>query len=161
MSAKLSKPRNQSEEEAMSTESNKATVRLYIEEVLDKGNLALLDEIVATDCIIHRPELQEPLRGITAFRQALERILQVYSEFHTTIHDLIAEDDRVTIRLSHRTVNRGEWTSRLGRHDVAGKPVSWSAITIFRFHDGKIVEEWVCRDELGMLIELGVVTPSR
>jgi ketosteroid isomerase-like protein len=53
--------------------------------------------------------------------------------------------------------NRGEWTSRLGRHDVAGKPVSWPAIAIFRFRDGKIAEEWVSRDELGMLIQLGVV----
>jgi predicted ester cyclase len=144
----------------MSTASNKATVRRYLEEVLDQRNLDVLDEIVATDCLIHRPELQEPIRGRAAFRQGLERILQVYSEFHTTIHDIFAEDDRVVVRLSHRTVNRGEWTSRLGRHDVAGKPVSWSAITIFRFSEGKIVEEWVCRDELGMLIQLGVVAPS-
>jgi predicted ester cyclase len=144
----------------MSIASNKTIVRRYFEEVLDQRNLDLLDEIVATDCLIHRPEVQEPIRGRIAFRLALGRILQVYSEFHTTIHDLFAEDDRVTIRLSHEAVNRGEWTSRLGSHDVAGKPVRWSAITVFRFREGKIVEEWVCRDELGMLIELGVVAPS-
>jgi predicted ester cyclase len=144
----------------MSTASNKATVRRYIEEVLDKRNLDVLDEIVAPDCLIHRPELQEPIRDRAAFRQVLERILQVYSEFHTTIHDLFAEDDRVVVRLSHHVVNRGEWTSRLGRHNVAGKSVSWSATTIFRFREGKIVEEWVCRDELGMLIQLGIVSPS-
>ena len=145
----------------MSTESNKAIVRRYLEEVLDQRNLDILDEMVTTDCLIHRPEIPEPIRGIAAFKQVLERILQVYSDFHTTIHDLIAEDDRVVVRLSHRAVNRGEWTSRLGRHDVAGKRVSWLAITIFRFREGKIVEEWVCRDELGMLIELGIVTPSQ
>jgi len=50
---------------------------------------------------------------------------------------------------------------RLGRHDVTGKPVSWPAIVIFRFREGKIAEEWVSRDELGMLIELGLVAPSR
>jgi predicted ester cyclase len=135
-------------------------VRRYFEEAVDKRNLDVLDEIVATDCLIHRPEAQEPIRGLTAFKQGLGRILQVYSEFSTVIHDLIAEDDRVACRLSHKAVNRGEWTSRLGRHDVAGKPVSWSAIAIFRFHDGKIAEEWVSRDELGMLIQLGVVTAS-
>jgi predicted ester cyclase len=144
----------------MSTSSHKATVHRYFEEVADKRNLDVLDEIVATDCLIHRPETQEPIRGLTAFKQGLERILQVYSEFSTVIHDLIAEDDRVACRLSHRAVNRGEWTSRLGRHDVAGKPVSWPAIAIFRFREGKIAEEWVSRDELGMLIELGVVAPS-
>jgi predicted ester cyclase len=120
----------------MSTESNKATVRRYFEEVLDEGKLDLLDEIVATDCVIHRPEAAEPFRGLEAFRQALGRILQAYSEFKTTIHDLIADEDRVACRLSHRAVNRGDWTSRIGTHAV---------------------EEWVSRDELGMLIELGVL----
>jgi len=144
----------------MFTASYKATVRRYFEEALDKRNLDVLDEIVATDCLIHRPESPEPIRGLPAFKQVLGRILDVYSEFSTTIHDVIAEDDRVACRLSHSAVNRGEWTSRLGRHDVAGKPVSWSAIAIFRFRNGKIAEEWVSRDELGTLIELGVLAPS-
>ena len=145
----------------MSTETNKVIVRRYFEEELDQRNLDILDEIVATDCIIHRPEASEPIRGLEAFKHALERILQTYSRFSTTIHDLIAEEDRVACRLNHRAVNRGEWTSRLGRHAVAGKTVSWPAIAIFQIRDGKIAEEWVNRDELGMLIELDVVKPSQ
>jgi predicted ester cyclase len=141
----------------MSTESNKAIVRCYFEEVVDKSKLDVLDEIVTRDCVIHRPEASEPIRGPEAFRRALERILRVYSDFTTTIHDLIAEDDRVACRLSHQAVNRSEWTSRLGTHAVAGKAVTWAAIAIFRFRDGKIAEEWVSRDELGMLIDLGVL----
>jgi predicted ester cyclase len=144
----------------MSIATNKAIVRRYFEEVVGKSNLDILDEIVTTDCIVHRPEAPEPIRGLEAFRHALEKILQVYSEFTTTIHDLIAEDDRVACRLSHRALNRGEWTSRLGRHAVAGKTVSWPAIAIFRIRDGKIAEEWVNRDELGMVIDLGVVASA-
>jgi len=142
----------------MSTESNKTIVRRYFEEVLDKRKLDILDEIVTTDCIIHRPEASEPIRGLEAFKHALERILNAYTEFTTTIHDLIAEEDRVACRLSHRAVNSGEWTSRLSRHAVAGKTVSWPAIAIFRIRDGTIAEEWVSRDELGMLIDLGVLS---
>jgi predicted ester cyclase len=145
------------EEVTMSTDDNKAIVRRYFEEVLDNRHLDVLDEIVAIDCIIHRPEAPEPIRGLESFKHALEGILQFYSEFTTTTHDLIAEEDRVACRLSHRAVNRREWTSRLGRHDVAGKPVSWLAVAIFRFGDGKIAEEWVSRDELGMLIQLGIL----
>ena len=141
----------------MSIESHKAIVRRYFEEVVDKRNLDVLDEIVTTDCVIHRPEASEPIRGLEAFKQVLKEILQMYSEFTTTIHDLIAEEDRVACRLSHKAVNRGEWTSRIGRHAVAGRTISWPAIAIFRIRDGKIAEEWVNRDELGMLIELGVV----
>jgi len=58
-------------------------------------------------------------------------------------------------------VNRGEWVSRLGRHEVAGKAVNWQAMAIFRIRDGKIAEEWVSRDELGMLIQLDVVDRPR
>ena len=145
----------------MSTASYKPIVRRYFEEALDKRKLEILDEIVAIDCLIHRPESQEPISGLTAFKQCLERILQAYSEFSTTIHDLIEENDRIACRLTHRALNRGEWTSRLGRHAVAGKPVSWSAIVIFRFRDGKIAEEWVSRDELGMLIDLGIFEPAK
>jgi hypothetical protein len=45
----------------------------------------------------------------------------------------------------------------LGGDAVVVKTVTWLAIAIFRIRDGKIAEEWVNRDELGMLIELGVV----
>ena len=144
----------------MSIADHKAIVRRYFEEVVDKSRIDILDELVTADCIIHRPEAPEPIVGLEAFKLALGRILQVYSEFATTIHDLIGEEDRVACRLSHRAVHRGDWTSRIGRHAVAGRTVTWPAIAIFRFREGKIAEEWVSRDELGMLIELGVLTRS-
>lgn len=48
----------------MSTVSCKASVRRYFEEALDKKNLDVLDEIVARDCLIHRREAQEPIKGL-------------------------------------------------------------------------------------------------
>ena len=57
----------------MSIESNKAIVRRYFEEVLDQHNLDILDEMVTMDCVIHRPEVSEPIQGLEAFRQALEK----------------------------------------------------------------------------------------
>lgn len=134
----------------MSIESNKAIVRRYFEEVLDQHNLDILDEMVTMDCVIHRPEVSDPIRGLEAFRQALERILQVYSEFKTTIHDVIAEEDRVACRLSHRAVNRSQWTSRLGTHAVAGKTVTWRQSQFFDFtivrspKNGLVGTSWAC-----------------
>ena len=55
----------------MSIEANKAIVRRYFAEVVDNSKLDILDEIVSRDCIIHRPEASEPIRGLEAFRQAL------------------------------------------------------------------------------------------
>lgn len=140
------------------SEENKAKVRRYFAEALDKRNVEILDEFFTADCVIHRPEAPAPLVGLDNFKRALATLLDTYSEFKTTVHDLFASDDRIDSRHTHRAINRGEWTSRIGRHAVAGKTVSWSAIAIFRFGDGKIAEEWVCRDELGMLVTLGVLS---
>ena len=140
------------------SEENKATVRRYFAEALDKRNVDILDEFFTADCVIHRPETPAPLVGLDNFKRALRTLLDTYSEFKTTVHDLFASDDRIVSRHTHRAINRIAWTSRIGQHAVEGKTVSWSAIAIFRFRDGKIAEEWVCRDELGMLITLGVLS---
>src|SRR5262245_14870372 len=90
----------------MSSESNKEIVRRFFEEVVDKGNLDLVNELYTTDCVVHRLESPQPIVGTQAWKQALKRIRQVYSEVKTTIHDLIAEDNRVACRLSHKNVHR-------------------------------------------------------
>ena len=144
------------------SEENKTIVARYFAEAVDKRNPDILDRFFTQDCVIHRSEASGPIVGLDNFKKALGRVVDTYSEFTTSIHDLFAAGDRVTCRFSHRAVNRGEWKSRIGHHSVAGKSVGWSAIAIFRIRDGKIAEEWVCRDELGMLISLGVLprTPA-
>ena len=145
----------------MPAEKNKEIVRGYFEEVVDKFNIDLLGEYYTDDCIIHRPEVVKPIIGIENFKTGLARVIDSYSSIKTTIHDLFGSDDRVSCRLSHLAVHRDNWKSRIGYHEVAGKTVGWSAIANFRIENGKIAEEWVCRDELGMLIELGVIHPSK
>jgi predicted ester cyclase len=147
----------------MDAEASKAIARRYFSEMVDKRSDKLLEELWTEDCVVHRPEVAASIKGREAFRQAFNRVVGPYSEFVTTIHDLVAENDLVVCHLSHRVVHRGgDWTSRIGRHTVpAGQVVSWASLTMFRIRDGKIAEEWVCRDELGMLMQLGVVAPSK
>ena len=141
----------------MSIEKNKEIVTGYFSEVVDKLNIDLLGQYYTDDCIIHRPEVSKPIVGIENFKAGLARVIDSYSSIKTTIHDLFGADDRVSCRLNHLAVHRDNWKSRIGYHEVAGKTVGWSAITIFRIEGDKIAEEWVCRDELGMLIELGII----
>jgi limonene-1,2-epoxide hydrolase len=117
----------------MDLEVNKEIARRYFSEMVDKRNDKLLEELWTQDCVVHRPEVSEPIKGRDAFRQAFNRVVAPYSEFATTLHDITAENDLVVCRLSHRVVHRGgEWTSRLGRHEVtAGQVVTWPSITIF------------------------------
>jgi hypothetical protein len=64
------------------------------------------------------------------------------------------------VRLTHRGVGGGIWRSRLGNYDVTGKTVIWNAIAIFRFERQKIIEEWVTRDELAMILQFGILEPG-
>ena len=138
---------------------NKEIARRYFSEMVDKRSDKLIEELWTEDCIVHRPEVSEPIKGRDAFRQAFNRVVGPYSEFVSTIHHLVSEGNLVVCHLSHRVVHRGgEWMSRLGPHRVAtGQVLTWPSLTMFQIRDGKIAEEWVSRDELGMLIQLGVV----
>src|SRR5215213_7882020 len=132
----------------MDTDANIAIARRYFSDMADKRSDKLLEELFTEDCIVHRPDVSAPIRGREAFREAWNRVVAPYSEHQTTIHEVIAENDLVVFRLSHRVVHRGGWTSRIGTHAVpAGQVVTWNAMAIFRIRDGKIAEEWVCRDE--------------
>jgi ketosteroid isomerase-like protein len=49
----------------MTVEDNKAVVRSFFEEALDKGNMGLVDDIFTEDCVFHRGDLTEPAQGYT------------------------------------------------------------------------------------------------
>jgi predicted ester cyclase len=142
-----------------STEHNRSVVLRYFKEVLDGKKIGLLDELFTIDVIMHRPEGK--LSNLDQAKMSLGFGLS-FVTLETTIHDIIASDNRVVVRLSHTAVyTEGAYMrSRLGMHKVGGKILMWDAIAIFRLKDGKIAEEWVQLDDLGKLMQLGTVSLS-
>ena len=140
----------------MTTEENKELVRRYFKSV-DQAEAELVDEMFTVDCIFHRGDYAEPLIGVAAVKAVVVRVHELYQGFRSTIYDLVGEDDLVACRLKHTATLRGEFSSRIGTFDVAGRPIEWSANVFFRFEDGMIAEEWIARDELGILLDLGIV----
>jgi predicted ester cyclase len=145
----------------MSLEENKAVVRRFVDEVLDGGNTDLMLEIFAPDCVIHFAHLKEPYVGNTTYAAALAPGVSRRSSFVTTIEQMIAEGDMVALRLRHDVTYTADVPSRVGMLPAAGKTVSWYAHPMFRLKDGKIAEEWVQRDEAGILEQLGALTSRR
>ena len=140
-------------------DSNQQRVVLsYFHDVLDGRKIGLLDALFLPDCVIHRPE--GTLNGLAGIRGVVERNLAAYSKFETQVHDIFESGDRVVVRISHQAMGVGEFRSRIGVYDVKGRAVTWDAIVIFRMQNGKIAEQWVSRDELGMLLSFGVLKPS-
>lgn len=141
----------------MSNRSKKETVLFYYTEIVDYGKLILLDETHSEDCVVHRPEEPGPIVGREAFKQVMGNFLNIYEELESTVHNLVEDDNYVATRASHVARPRMAWPSRIGLHDVSGKTVRWNSQAQFSFRDGKIVEEWISRDELGMLIDLEIL----
>ena len=138
--------------------AEKEIVRRYFHEVLDQGKVELVDELFHPHCVMHR--LGGTVVGIGSVRGVAARRKETFSQFETEIHDIFGSGDRLVVRLSHRGVGGGVWRSRLGNYDVSGKTVIWNAIAIFRFEEQKIIEEWVTRDELAMILQLGLLEPA-
>jgi predicted ester cyclase len=131
------------------------TVLSYFKDVLDRGKAEVLDSLFLPDCAIHRPE--GDFNGITALRTAATSRRASFSSFKSELHDIFEASDRVVVRLTHEANGAGAMRFRVGMRDLTGKTVRWDAIAIFRFQNGKIAEEWVNRDELGMLMSAGVL----
>ena len=136
-------------------EQNKSIVLRYVQEVLDGKQYAIMKELFTEDIVMHRPEGE--LSNLLFIQMGFEATLSPHT-LQTTIHDIFASGDRVFIRLSHRMTYSSIKVilrSRLGMFDVGGKTIHWDAMAVFRFDKGKIAEEWVSRDELGMLMQVG------
>jgi steroid delta-isomerase-like uncharacterized protein len=137
------------------SESNKAVVRRYIEEIGNQSNLPAIDELFSADSIWHGPSFQE-LRGREARREHYTSLRGAFPDFHLNVDELIAEGDKVMLRWSMTGTHRGEfWGVAPTR-----KKVSPSGTSIFRIVDGMITEEFMQWDALGYMQQIGAVTDS-
>ncbi len=137
----------------MSAEENKALARRVIEEMFNKGNLDVADELLAPDYVDHDPAMPEDIRGPEGFKEYVSAFRSAFSDLHVEIEDQIAEGDLVATR----------WTGT-GTHDgeFAGIPPTGNRVTlpgmeIVRISDGKLVEGWEGYDSMTMMRQLGVV----
>ena len=143
-----------------SLEENKTLARRLIDETWNKGNLAILDELMAADFTNH--ELPNPFdpgggEGREGAKQDILANQTAFPDVHLTIDDQIAEGDRVVMRWTARGTNTGP----LGRIPPTGKQASVTGVFIYRFADGKAVEGWTNFDALGLLLQLGVLPAPR
>jgi steroid delta-isomerase-like uncharacterized protein len=136
----------------MSTEQNKAVVRQLIEEVMNRGNISLVDEIMPPDFVDHEgvPGLPPTREG---FKQSVPMLRSGIPDFNATIDDVVAEGDRVVIRMTWRGTQTGEFMGM----PPTGKSISVGVIDISRIAEGKIVEHWGLADMIGMMQQLGAM----
>ena len=137
----------------MSADENKAIFRRYVEEVSNKGNLDLADEIFDR-YISHQSDGRTEERGPEDVKHFISEFRQAFPDFRSVIEDQIAEGDKVVTRWKAGGTHQGEFRGI----PPTGKTVTVTGIGIFRFSDeGKVVESWDNMDQLGMMQQLGVI----
>src|SRR5438552_12969677 len=93
----------------MSAEDNKALVRRSIEEVWNKRNLNIVNEIYAASYVGHDPASPiGEIRGPEGARQFVATYLRAFPDARITIEELLAEGDKVVNRYTARGTHQGE-----------------------------------------------------
>ena len=132
------------DQEKARLEKNKAIVRGYVDEVVNKGSLAAVDTYFSADAVFN----SRPAKAQLALTQAVR---QAFPDFRLTIEDQIAEGDKVVTRVTFSGTHNGEF----GGIAPTGKRVKYSGIAIDRIVDGKVVEMWHVAETLSMFQQIG------
>ena len=139
----------------MSLEENKAVVRRLFEEVLNDWNLDVVDEIFGDQ--FREDSLPA---GQTLDREDIKHIIAelriAFPDLRTTIEDMLADGDKVVVRLTFHGTHQGMF----GTFPPTGKRATWTAISIFHLANAKIVYEWNEENRVIRARQLGMLPPS-
>jgi steroid delta-isomerase-like uncharacterized protein len=135
------------------SDANKNVIRRLFEEVWNKGNLPVADELFAQNYSHHDSSTPDFGRGPESEKKRVTLYRTAFPDVRLTVEDMIAEGETVTARWSCKGTHRGD----LKGIAPTGKQFNISGISVARFTSGKISESWVNWDALGLMQQLGVV----
>jgi steroid delta-isomerase-like uncharacterized protein len=133
----------------MSAENNKALVRRYYEELWNRWDFPLADELIC-EAVAFRGSLGVSVHGREGFKDYMRTVRGAFPDFHNGVEELIAEGDRVVARLTYTGSHQGA----LFGIGATGRRVSYAGVAIFRIAEGCIVEGWVLGDVHGLVHQL-------
>ena len=137
----------------MSTEENKAVVRLFFEAKTIDDYLALVDKYMTPDFVQRDPSGDMPLE---IFKQYNIAMANAFPDFSFTVDDQVAEGDMVVTRYTMKGTHKGEFSGI----PPTGKSFSITGVDVSRIVNGKFVEGWGYADRLGLMQQLGAI-PSQ
>ena len=136
------------------SEANKALVRRWFKEVWNEGREETIDELFAANGIGYGlGDTEVALKGPSEFKPFVRNLRGGLPDIHMTIEDLIAEGDKVTIRITVTGTHQG---NQLGVAPT-GRKVHIEGLVVVRIANGQIVEGWNSWDQLGLLRQIGAL----
>jgi steroid delta-isomerase-like uncharacterized protein len=135
--------------EEVVSEENKASQRRFIDEVQNKGNIDVVDELIAADCVDHTPFPGLPPDREGA-RQVFQLIRAAFPDHDAEVVHLVAEGDMVATYKTFTGTHEGEFMGI----SPTGKKVTIRVMDFVRYRDGQIAEHWNIVDQAGLLQQL-------
>ncbi len=133
----------------MPREDNAALVANFLDELWNKRNVAIVDELLADTYVDHTPSSSaddtEP-QGSEALKRLFEA-LHRESDIQVSIEDQMAEGDKVMTRVTWKCTPKSDDPSTAPQATVMG-------VGVDRIDRGKIVEDWNTLDVLYRLLNL-------
>jgi len=137
----------------MSTEENKAAVRRFYEEVINKKNMAVIPELIASNYVFHMtPEIKGPEGVKNYFTTAFA----AFPDWQEKIDYMFAEGDMVATFATTKATFTGKW----GDIAPTGKKATIKSANLCRLEGGKQVEVWAIMDTLTFYQQAGIPIPS-
>jgi len=136
----------------MAADDNKALMRRYYDEVWQKGNLAVAEELVSASFVDHMP-MPEQVPGRKGHNDAVQAIRGGFPDLKLSVEEILSDGDKAVGRWIMTATHSG----MLMGIPATGKSIEMQGIDVVRIESGQIVEMWHIEDVLGMLIQIGVL----
>jgi len=133
-------------ESGMQTEQSKELVRRWIA-FADAGFPGTFDEFIATDYVGH---LGDTDLDVAELERAERAFTHSFPDTLYSIEEMVAENDRVVLRVTTRGTHRGEFQGIA----PTGRRVEFTGIVIYRIAGNKIAESWGELDFLRLMRQL-------
>jgi steroid delta-isomerase-like uncharacterized protein len=131
---------------------NKAAYRRFMDELFNRGNLDIIDELVAPDVVTHAA-LPGQRPGAAGFKDAMAMFRSAFPDLRASVEDLVAEGDRVAGRFKVVGTHKGDFMGL----PATGNPIAYEEMAIVRFGGGRIVEHWSVADAVSLLQAVGAL----
>jgi steroid delta-isomerase-like uncharacterized protein len=146
----------------MTNTDNSVIVRSFFEKLWNDRRIELADQLINPECHTHQLQSGAPViatpRGPDAIKAHVREWLNGFPDLKFTIEQQVSEDERVASQVVMTGTHKGPW---LGIPPT-GRTVSIRMMTIHRIRQGKIIEDWVLVESLGLFQQLGALreTPA-
>jgi steroid delta-isomerase-like uncharacterized protein len=133
---------------------NKSIVHRLYEEVWNKRNLAVMNELVSPSHALHGPLYTGPAIGPQVYRRQVSMFVAGFPDVRFVIEDTVAEEDKVVVCWTFSGTHQGEFMGV----PATNKKVSVDGITIHILAKGIIMDSYVSLDMWGLMQQLGVIS---